>query len=676
MGSYPASYFDLVFPSSDVYRPAIRGTPTGTVGSFIFPSDYRSYQDTGTQGSPQHVTQGFGRLSYDLTDDISMYVQGTLTKSFARNEAHSTFMIGNPIYSENPFIPAALHIPALDFGPDPAFFVSKIFENRPKQGGTNKDSNYTLRAGFDGNTAGFDWQLAYQRAQSKSRVRAVNAIDQVRMNAALDAVRDPMGNIVCRVTLNPDPAIRARYAGCAPLNPFGPGAESDAAFAYFTGTTPQRDIKLTFESIAGNFSRELFDLWGAGPLAVAAGAEYRKVSLREVSNFDASVFPDLTGLRGGIIIPSRHVQGDTGNSRGEYDIKEAFAEIDIPILKDSAVARSLDLNAAIRIADYSTSGSVKTWKFGGAWVPFDGLRFRATRSRDIRAPSLIELFQGAALSGAQLVDPHTNQVTNFATVSGGNPTLVPEVGNTVSFGLSAAPSFIPGFRFSVDYYKVKIDGAIQNTNSATILAECELSNGTSPVCASITRPLPFSDRSPANSVTAIRIGPQNIGRLTSEGVDFDADYSTDLGGGRLGVRLIANWIIRQETQASATQPVLRVDGFTESAVPKIRGNLQVNYDTGDFGIFVQERMIGKLKRGPVLVWAEPPLPKVFYTDATLTYRFGNEREQQFFMSVNNVFNKKAPIISIQLPPNMALATLAGVYDTVGRMFTAGVRMSF
>ncbi len=48
---------------------------------------------------------------------------------------------------------------------------------------------------------------------------------------------------------------------------------------------------------------------------------------------------------------------------------------------------SFDLNAAVRRTDYSTSGLVTTWKAGATWQPIDDLRFRVTRSRDIRAPT-------------------------------------------------------------------------------------------------------------------------------------------------------------------------------------------------------------------------------------------------------------------------------------------------
>ena len=114
----------------------------------------------------------------------------------------------------------------------------------------------------------------------------------------------------------------------------------------------------------------------------------------------------------------------------------------LPVLKDSAIARSLDLNGAVRHADYSTSGGVTTWKLGGSWQIVDDLRLRGTWSQDIRAPNLLELYNPATqLNGNVVYNGVTVPQVNFAT---GNPNLRPERARTITFGGVYSPAFASG----------------------------------------------------------------------------------------------------------------------------------------------------------------------------------------------------------------------------------------
>jgi outer membrane receptor protein involved in Fe transport len=90
------------------------------------------------------------------------------------------------------------------------------------------------------------------------------------------------------------------------------------------------------------------------------------------------------------------------------------------------------------VTEYSNSGTVETWKIGVEWEPVDWLRFRGTRSRDIRAPNLFELY-GAPQSSFQTVDdPANGGVRNLIpTLLGGNTTLQPEEADTWTVGGSS-----------------------------------------------------------------------------------------------------------------------------------------------------------------------------------------------------------------------------------------------
>ena len=49
------------------------------------------------------------------------------------------------------------------------------------------------------------------------------------------------------------------------------------------------------------------------------------------------------------------------------NVWEVAGEADVPLLKDFPLAENFDLNLAGRYTDYSTSGSVQTWKIGMNW---------------------------------------------------------------------------------------------------------------------------------------------------------------------------------------------------------------------------------------------------------------------------------------------------------------------
>src|SRR5207253_1345518 len=99
--------------------------------------------------------------------------------------------------------------------------------------------------------------------------------------------------------------------------------------------------------------------------------------------------------------------------------------------KDQTWAKVLDLNAAVRATSYSSSGYVTTWKIGATYTPIDDVTFRATRSRDIRAANLNELYSSGGGGASALLNPFHNGATEQVTVSTvGNLNLRPEKSDT------------------------------------------------------------------------------------------------------------------------------------------------------------------------------------------------------------------------------------------------------
>ena len=346
--------------------------------------------------------------------------------------------------------------------------------------------------------------------------------------------------------------------------------------------------------------------------------------------------------------------------------------------------QALDLNGAVREAHYSTSGNATTWKFGGTWEPFTDLRFRATKSRDFRAPTLFDLFAGAQAGIGAALDPHTNVNGTFITRTSGNPDLKPETSDNETVGLVYEPHFLPHFAISVDYYQVSLQGAISTLSPLQTLQDCALSSGTAPSCVNIKRPLPYADASAANYPTEVDVVGTNIAAIKTHGIDVDASYRSALGGGELTLRMYASYVGSFQTQRSASQPVIDYAGYNNTgsggvapAVPRVKGYLSVNYGYGPLSVFVQEDVIGPIKNGPTLVFNEPATPVHSTTDLTLTYSLdGLFARPNLFLTVNNLFNRTPPLVYGTTAPGIGLSTILPLYDTTGRYFTLGARFQF
>jgi outer membrane receptor protein involved in Fe transport len=339
----------------------------------------------------------------------------------------------------------------------------------------------------------------------------------------------------------------------------------------------------------------------------------------------------------------------------------------------------VDVSAAGRYTDYSTSGPVKTWKLGFTWAPLNDITFRGTLSQDIRAPTVYDLFAGQQFGIGQLYDPVTNTTANLQTIQTGNPKLAPERGRTTTFGIVLSPSFLAGFNASLDWYRLDITGAIGTTNAQSIVTDCYASGGASPECAFISRPAPTA------FPTSVTLSPLNNQRLLTEGWDFDASYKRSVGPGNLTARMYANYLERYVNPAlavTATGAPVDLAGYVASqtlAYPHIRSTLNLDYKISAFDIFLSEQFIGPLNQNAPRannIHVVPGVASVFYTNLTLDY--GTEfqgADAHVFFTVNNLTDKQFPIIPGTIP-GLNVPTVISLYDTVGRAFTLGVRVKF
>jgi iron complex outermembrane recepter protein len=546
--------------------------------------------------------------------------------------------------------------------------------------------------GFEGRLSqSFDFEVFAQYGRTETESAFSNNVFQSRLqlaaNAAVDGtgVLGAPGAIACAATL----AAGSRSTGnsdvdqCVPVNLFGNGAVSAAARDYITFTSVAEG---TIEQVvAGGYvsgdTGGFFNLPG-GPLALVLGLEYRE----ESTDFR----PDAADLAGGTS------RSGIQSIAGEFDVKEAYAELAAPILADVPGAELLELSGAVRVADYSLPGvgTNLSWGLGAVYAPFGALRFRGSYQRAVRAPNLAELFAPVTPTAFSIFDPcdataiddnptrrancealgvppgfvATTTGGIVAGTTGGNPDLDVERGRTWTVGAVLTPPFLPGFSASVDYYDIEIDDAIATSSASTLVRLCADSpQFPNRFCDQV-------DRDPATfDVSFIRQGTVNISRLTARGLDVDLRYSLPLGPGRIDLRALGTRVFERDNFLDPSDPDTATEVLRNVGFPRTRINFNAGYDAGAFGLDYTLRYFSSTIRafaGSRLEEGDLP-PDILFTGRTfihdLSAHFDVMDDFRFLLGVDNLFEA-------DLPPGVYGAGFGGAnYDAVGRFFYAGVR---
>jgi iron complex outermembrane receptor protein len=670
------------FNPDGTLSPFVSGTATGT--SNVVVGGEGAFQPPTVLVPKLDTSQAFGRVSYDFTDSISGYIQGGYARSqtsylsaFATRRAGTSN--GITIFADNPYLAPSVQTA---LGATPSFGLSRLFADAPGNQQTSTTTSYNIQAGLSGKFgSSFQWDIGYVHGNAKL---ALSQVEQNNRNfyASIDAVRAPNGSIVCGVTLR-NPGL---VSGCVPMNVMGEGKLDPAALAFIRQAS-RSQVENTLDNVSVNLRGDLFEL-PAGPVAFAVGGEMRWQKIDQTSNANPAVAVDYTGIRG---VPTGVLPFATTNvgiANGEQTVKEVYGELNVPLLRDAPLARRLELNGAARYTDYKTSGAVETWKVGGIYEPVEGLRFRATASRDIAAPSLFDLFAGPQASVGTNTDRLT-QLTSLSTIiTAGNLNLKPEKADTLVGGVVFSPTFVPRLTVSIDAYRIKINDAIGTTSSQDELNDCHTSGGTAPVCALISRPFPYSNTTAANFPTQIIVSPQNLAQITVKGVDFEVNYNIPLENlglpGSLDLRGFVSYLDTYNTKPSANAAVVKRAGTvtatgTTAGLPQWRGMLQQAYrsNTG-FTAQVSERFTGSYRRTANEAFdpAFDHAPNKVYTDLYLSQATGEGDRYTLFFQVDNLFDVNPPVLPATVNPGFTYPTDKTLYDVLGRNFTAGVRLKF
>lgn len=576
-------------------------------------------------------------------------------------------------------------------------------------------------------TAGFSYELpnswnlsgSYSTGETERLSTVENMMRIDRMFLAMDAVRDPAtGALVCRVQLynpsvaelnaaglasgltnsrtqgtpNPEPlkspiGLDNTVRDCVPFNVMGFGNISQGAIDYVgTDKTSVGIVDQDFAEIVT--TGEVYEGWGYGPLSMAFGLTWRE------SSFSDGAFPiDVDELGPPINVPSLGIRGIppgySGGSpnlhqfstvpliSGEFNVWEWFTELQVPVWESQSGAQRVGGSLAFRSSDYNLSGRSDSWKMGVELQVLEGLRFRATKSRDVREASFSERFDAQG-GGGNIMDPEFNGETKSITiVASGNPNLSPEVADTLVAGFVFEPqwAWAEGLSLSSDWYSVDIADSIEQIGHQDVVDRCYA--GDQEQCSNVIRD-PVT-----REVASIYRRFFNLAQDKVEGIDLEMTYRMepnffDNETESFNVRLLAGYLLTREDVNASGVVTNRLGVYS---LPDLTANVTTTYGLGPWSVSLQGRFIdsGELNR----LWVEGVdvddnmVASSTWWNGTLRYRGETNAGANWDvgLSVQNLFDKHIPII-----PGGTSGAQAGLgvnqYDIYGRRYNLSYNMTF
>jgi iron complex outermembrane receptor protein len=622
--------------------------------------------------SPQQKRESvYGRVSFDLTDSAEIYTEFTYARYQGEGFYDSPTTTGLTIHNDNPYLPASVAgamaadgLSTFTLGTSNAYFGPS--------GSDNTRDTFRYMVGGEGHFPllgmNWKWDTHAQLGVTNTKELETDTYNTANFTNAIDAVTNPAtGQIVCRSTLT------TPGNGCVPINILGTNLASPAALNYVLGT-PERHERFELDEGVADFSTNDVPGW-AGPISVALGAEGRR---EKVSGY---VDPQYeAGWKYGNYVPTI----------GSYTVAEGYLETVIPIYK------GLDFNGAGRYTSYSTSGGVKSWKLGLTYTPIPDVTLRYTRSADIRAGNLGELYSpGTARTNSVLINGTSDL---FVQRLVGSTALQPETAKTNVYGVVFQPTFIPHFQASADFYDIEISKVISNLTAQQEADACYL-NHIQQYCADLV--------SAGGVLQTIFIYYQNLNSVSERGLDLEASYQMRLDdvwdklGGNLTLHAIGTHYITYTVNNGVT--AINVAGSNTGDTPSwvYRMEAMYNYDTWALDLVGRGVSAGNLNNASnSYIQCTTGCPKTagvvqtinydhaagaIFFDATITKKIplSDRLTGSLFFTVKNVLNKSPPLVanpstaSVGAENTVAFPqTNTDLYDYLGRVWTLGARVEF
>ncbi|GGA13082.1 TonB-dependent receptor [Dyella caseinilytica] len=482
-----------------------------------FANDYgnQAYQNTLQPNS--RLRSYFLKGDYKITDNITAVFTGTYNTNNSTIETGG-YGISSSTPANGANLAAALGLPAGSLGSawfptvSPNSYYNPLPGNSldfvlpladPDRVTVNNIKQYGYRAGLQGDFSlgenEFNWDAGYSDYKYIQDFGGPGNLNLVHLYEALGpSFMGSNGQVQCGTPGNV-------IVGCVPINVFsGSGGLSPAEINYlnydfFTHSwSEQRQVQANLSGDMFTFPNAL----GSGDATFAVGADHRDVS--------GGVTPDIYTQEG----LNTNLQQNPGS--GSYGINEAYAEVNLPLLKDMAGAQLFDIDISHRLSHYTNFGTTNNNSYKIAYKPIDDLLVRASYGTGFRAGSISNLYGGTMQSFTTYTDPcdtnfgaaATNALVEQRCLSGignlkgvgpgftqttvtgspitssagaqsttpyytgANADLKPETSKSYTFGFVYSPSWFTGFNINADYYRIRVNNVITLPSANSILTNC------------------------------------------------------------------------------------------------------------------------------------------------------------------------------------------------------------
>jgi iron complex outermembrane recepter protein len=626
---------------------------------------------------PNRLDTIFTKGTVNLRDNLrftstAMFSQRTAEASVAGYPLNSTSQSTFPVYVDKNsyFNPYGNQVAGAGNGQDLYFYRRTIEVPRNTE---SENRTVHIDAGFEGDFSvrglPWNWDVNYNHSSVSGSTLSTGNLNLVNLKKALGpSFMNGSGVVQCGTAAKP-----LSLAECVPFDILGgPSASNPAALAYVM-STGQATFGSTVNSATANVGGELYTL-PAGALGFAAGLEHRSVTgYDRPGQFEQSGYStDLAG----------------NPTYGKYNIKEAYAELRVPVLANQFLAEKLVFDLATRHSSYSNFGSTNNSKISFEYKPVKDLLTRGTWAQGFRAPYVGDTFGGGQQSFDTYLDPcdtkygsaakdpavaarcaaagvpaNFRQLTQTGTVltnpggaqgaypfqaGAGNASLQPETAMTRTVGFVYSPSFLPGFSGSLDWYRININNRITGVSASYVANQCYV-QGVSTFCGSIKRD-PIT-----GEITNLARGNANLGKMETEGLDLALDYRFPRSKyGQFTIHNETSYVDSFKIKSTDTADWQEYAG--EYFYNRVKSNTQVNWTLGNWGATWGVRYMSGTKDqcwdtdvecsnpGMSASWGSDvnKIGSVMYHDLNVSYK--TSWNGKIMAGINNLFDKQPRIV--------------------------------
>ncbi|QBJ63641.1 TonB-dependent receptor [Pseudoalteromonas sp. DL-6] len=645
--------FDFSVPSIGITRdPGSDGNSLNSWRAASSNDRFNRYHDNYVVGPNERLSL-FGQATFQLPDtqvfegtSIRFELLHNIRKSDQQFSAAVPVITGSRgfvIANDSRVNPFGIEFSGSDFG------LRNFFTDNGLRVNEQKVETTRVGVGLEGFLPlGWQWDAFASWAENKGTFTSKNQLHLDKLALGMRACNS--SGIVADIS--------DLSSGCVPVNLFNPLTSAMVNYINFTGIDENKTEQQHFRFNLTNAIAEL----PAGDVLLAIGAEYRKENGVDIPDNIINAKPRVNQYRTTSSSPR------TGTV-GEYDLYEAYIELNIPLLENSAFGEALELNLASRLSDYSTFGSTTNSKVGILYRPITDFMLRATWSEGFRAPSLLELYEGERAAFAPVIDPcdinkglpgcssvpanYRQQDSNVPILVGGNKLLEPETSENISTGFVYTPAGLDGFSVTTDWYRIKIDNTISAFGPQNLLDLCAF-NGRN--CNVISR-------TANGELLNIVDGPVNLNSTEVSGVDTVVRYTfiSDFGEWDLSSS-VSKLNALEEVSSLADGSRLSVNKKGSSGVresyPEFKGSVSAQWAYDNWSAAYSLRYIGDTNE--IYLNAPRHIGSMFYHNLSTGYK--SDSGLGWRMGINNLFDKQPPISLVNVNINFDQQT----YNAVGR----------